>query len=88
MRENNILGISAGFHDAAATVIDGDNGKILFASHSERFSKKKHDKELNESLVDEAVRHGAVKTVAYYENHWLKKARHFSAKSLFHIITA
>jgi len=79
MRENNILGISAGFHDAAATVIDGDNGKILFASHSERFSKKKHDKELNELLIDEAVHHGTIKTIAYYENHWLKKARQLIA---------
>lgn len=31
----NILGISAGFHDAAATVID-HRGDVLFAGHSER----------------------------------------------------
>jgi len=79
MRENNILGISAGFHDAAASVIDGNNGKILFASHSERFSKKKHDKELSELLIDEALQHGTVSTIAYYENHWLKKARQLFA---------
>jgi len=79
MRQNNILGISAGFHDAAATVIDGDNGKILFASHSERYSKKKHDKELSPLLVDEALLHGTISTVAYYENHWLKKARQIFA---------
>jgi predicted NodU family carbamoyl transferase len=38
----NILGISAGFHDAAATVISPD-GEILFAGHSERYSKIKND---------------------------------------------
>ena len=38
----NILGISAGFHDAAATVLSRQ-GDIVFAGHSERYSKKKHD---------------------------------------------
>ena len=40
--KKRILGVSAGFHDAGLTVIHGD--KILFAGHSERYSKKKHDK--------------------------------------------
>jgi predicted NodU family carbamoyl transferase len=35
----NILGISAGFHDAAATMIN-QSGDILFAGHSERYSKQ------------------------------------------------
>ena len=34
----HILGISAGFHDASAAVIN-TNGEILFAGHSERYSK-------------------------------------------------
>ena len=38
----NILGISAGFHDASATVIN-HQGDILFAGHSERYSKVKND---------------------------------------------
>jgi predicted NodU family carbamoyl transferase len=33
----NYLGISAGYHDAAATVIN-NAGEILFAGHSERYS--------------------------------------------------
>ena len=37
-----ILGYSEGYHDAAVTVIE--NGKILYASHAERYSKKKNDK--------------------------------------------
>ena len=35
-----ILGYSEGYHDAAVTVIE--NGKILSASHAERYSKKKN----------------------------------------------
>jgi predicted NodU family carbamoyl transferase len=35
MKLQNILGISAGFHDAAASVIN-TKGEILFAGHSER----------------------------------------------------
>ena len=38
----NILGVSAGFHDAALAVIN-PAGEILFAGHSERYSKKKND---------------------------------------------
>ena len=37
-----VLGFSEGFHDAAVAVLD--NNEILFAGHSERFSKKKNDK--------------------------------------------
>ena len=44
----NILGISAGFHDAAAAVINR-SGDILFAGHSERYSKKKNDVEINKA---------------------------------------
>ena len=43
----NYLGISSGFHDAAVSVID-DTGDILFAGHSERYSKNKHDKNICE----------------------------------------
>ena len=49
----NILGISAGFHDAGASVIN-TSGDILFASHSERYSKQKHDSNLCEGIVEEA----------------------------------
>ena len=38
----NILGISAGFHDAAISVINRQ-GDILFAGHSERYSKLKNE---------------------------------------------
>ena len=44
-----ILGVSAGFHDAGLTVLD--DSQVLFAGHSERYSKKKHDKNLCLSLI-------------------------------------
>ena len=45
MKLANTLGVSAGFHDAGVSVVDS-RGNILFAGHSERYSKKKHDKNL------------------------------------------
>lgn len=45
--DNLILGWSEGFHDAAATIVNGDTGSIVFASHSERFSGNKHEKHIS-----------------------------------------
>jgi carbamoyltransferase len=73
----NILGISAGFHDAAATVI-GSNGEILFAGHSERYSKKKNDADICQGLLDEVVEYGP-EVVAYYERPWNKQFRQWYA---------
>ena len=70
-----ILGIAAGFHDAAATVISPD-GEILFAGHSERYSKKKNDENLCLELIQDAVDYGGtINHVAYYERPWLKQLR-------------
>ena len=71
-----ILGISAGFHDAAATVIH--NGDILFAGHSERYSKVKNDANIHPDLLQDALAHG-VDHVAYYERPWLKQLRQWYA---------
>ena len=69
----SILGISAGFHDAAAAVIDLD-GNIVFAGHSERYSKQKNDADLCPALVQEL--YGLdIDTVAYYERPWVKQLR-------------
>jgi len=73
----NILGISAGFHDAAATVLSPD-GEILFAGHSERYSKKKNDADFCQGLLDEVLEHSP-ETVAYYERPWAKQARQWYA---------
>jgi carbamoyltransferase len=69
-----ILGISAGFHDAAATVLDYD-GNILFAGHSERYSKKKNDADISEGLISDVLHYGQPEQVAYYERPWRKQLR-------------
>jgi carbamoyltransferase len=69
----NILGISAGFHDAAATVIDS-YGNIVFASHSERYSKQKNDPDIHVNLLVDVFQHD-IDTVAYYERPWKKQLR-------------
>jgi len=71
----NILGISAGFHDAAATVISPE-GEILFAGHSERYSKKKNDENFCQGLLDDILPYGP-EIVAYYERPWNKQLRRF-----------
>jgi carbamoyltransferase len=69
----NILGISAGFHDAAATVIN--NGEILYAGHAERYSKIKNDPNLNTEMLFELARGRHVDHIAYYETPWKKQLR-------------
>ena len=70
----NILGISAGFHDAAATVIS-PSGEILFAGHSERYSKKKNDADFCTPLIRELENYNPIDTVAYYERPIMKQLR-------------
>lgn len=74
----NILGISAGFHDAGITLIN--DGEIMFAGHAERYSKVKHDSELNAEVLNDCFdRYGVPQRIAYYERPWLKKTRQFYA---------
>lgn len=77
----NILGISAGFHDAAATLIN-HQGDILFAGHSERYSKHKNDADLCTGLLDDVIHYNdygpmtsTPEIVAYHERPWLKQLR-------------
>jgi carbamoyltransferase len=72
----NYVGISAGFHDAAISVVD-DLGNILFAGHSERYSKNKHDKNVCEELLTDALKHTNSEYLEchYYERPWLKSLR-------------
>ena len=72
----NYIGISAGFHDAAISVVD-DHGNILFAGHSERYSKKKHDKDVCEELLTDALTYTNSEQLEYhyYERPWLKSLR-------------
>jgi carbamoyltransferase len=70
----NILGISAGFHDAAATVIDG-HGDIVYAGHAERYSKIKNDANLNVEMLFDLARDRHIDHIAYYETPWKKQLR-------------
>jgi carbamoyltransferase len=72
-----ILGISAGFHDASISVIEDD--QILFAGHSERYSRVKHDKNLCYGILREALSYGQPDHIAYYEQPLLKKSRQLFA---------
>ena len=73
MKSTYTLGLSAGFHDAAATLIRSD-GEIVFAGHSERYSKLKHDANLSTGLLEEFCDYH-IDTIAYYERPWLKQLR-------------
>ena len=71
----SILGISAGFHDAGAAIVD-HHGEILFAAHSERYSKHKHDENFSLGLLDDIQHYGAdIDLVAYYERPLIKQLR-------------
>jgi carbamoyltransferase len=82
----NYLGISSGFHDAAVTLLNHD-GSILFAGHSERYSKKKHDKSLSIDLIKDATKYQTdASEIHYYERPWLKSLRQLrSGESISHL---
>jgi len=65
----NTIGISAGYHDAGLAVVS-PNGEILFAGHSERYSRIKNDSTLNNGIINE-VDWSNVKQIAYYERPWM-----------------
>jgi len=67
---SNILGISAGFHDAALSVVS-ESGDILYAGHSERYSKKKNDASLNKDMVMHVLETYRPQHFAFYERPWM-----------------
>lgn len=66
-------GITALNHDASITVIR-DN-EILFAGHSERYSRIKNDPNLNKSIISDALRFGKPDEIVWFEKPLLKKSR-------------
>ena len=68
-----ILGINETSHDASISLIN--NGEILFAGHSERYSKQKNDWFTNKELIKDALQYGYPDQIAYYEKPLLKKLR-------------
>jgi len=59
------------------SVVDGR--EIVWAAHSERYSKVKNDHFLNWKIVNEAMTYGPFDKVVYYERPWLKKTRQLYA---------
>lgn len=72
-----IFGINDSSHDAALSVIE--DGKIVFAAHSERYNKHKQTYEIDPELLDEAFDYGVPDIVAYFEKRPQKRLR----KALF-----
>jgi carbamoyltransferase len=73
LETKKILGVSAGFHDAALTVLHGS--EIVFAAHSERYSKKKNDMNVCEALQRAALEYGPFDEIVYYEKPWKRQLR-------------
>jgi carbamoyltransferase len=68
-----VLGINETSHDASVSLIK--DGEILFAGHAERYSKKKNDWYVNDSLISDALQYGMPNAIAYYEKPLLKASR-------------
>ena len=74
----NILGISAFYHDSAASLIK--DGSIIAAAQEERFSRKKHDDSFPEKAIAYCLREGKITVkdldyVVFYEKPFLKFER-------------
>ncbi len=71
----NILGISAFYHDSAASLVQ--DGKIVAAAQEERFTRRKHDPAFPKCAVEYCLREGGIAVkdldlVAFYEKPFLK----------------
>jgi carbamoyltransferase len=71
----SILGISAYYHDSAASLVR--DGKIIAAAQEERFTRKKHDAGFPRNAINYCLREGGVTTtdldyVAFYEKPFVK----------------
>jgi carbamoyltransferase len=71
----HILGISAFYHDSAASLVS--DGRIVAAAQEERFTRKKHDAAFPKNAVDYCLRQAGigiddVGLVAFYEKPFVK----------------
>ena len=74
----SILGLSAFYHDSAASIVI--NGKIIAAAQEERFSRKKHDSSYPYNAVEYVLRESNLKLsevdyITFYEKPFLKFER-------------
>lgn len=68
-----VWGASGLFHDAALCVLQ--DGKLVFASSAERYSRIKNDKLLNKELIQDCLQFGYPDKIIWYEVPWKKTAR-------------
>ena len=73
-----ILGISAFYHDSAATIIK--DGKIIAAAQEERFTRKKHDASYPFNAIEFVLKYTNVKLsevdqIIFFEKPFLKFER-------------
>ena len=71
----NVLGLSFGYHDSAAALVNEEG--ILAAAEEERFSRSKHDNGFPSRAIDyclstSGLTASEIDTVVYYENTALK----------------
>ena len=74
----SILGISAFYHDSAATLLI--NGKIVAAAQEERFTRKKHDKNYPSKSIDYVLSEANIKLndvdhIVFFEKPFIKFER-------------
>lgn len=72
------LGISAYYHDSAATLLS--DGKIIAAAQEERFTRKKHDSEFPVNAIQYCIEHAGIKfsdiqEVVFYDKPLVKFER-------------
>ena len=75
---SNILGVSAGYHDAAAALVIG--GHVVAAMQEERFSRVKNDASIPRKAAQACLKLGGLSPqdldlVVYYEDPFLKLER-------------
>ncbi len=74
----DILGISAFYHDSAATLVR--DGEIIAAAQEERFTRRKHDfcfpvNAIRYCLAEAGIENGRLDAVAFYDKPVMKFAR-------------
>jgi carbamoyltransferase len=68
-----ILGITSQNHDASMALIDGD--RIVWAAHSERYSRVKNDTMLDADMVKEMRQYGEPTQIVWFEKPFQKNLR-------------
>ena len=78
MKKIRIIGISAFFHDSAVALIE--DGKVIYASQEERFTRKKHDSTFPNNALKDLFKFNRIKLreidyIVFFEKPFLKFER-------------